>query len=189
MLAVDIVCQKHRLHFLGLIIAIEKIAEASGEERNQLRGFFALHSAESFSHAQQLEPAVGAAGALGRAAVPEKTAADNEPVFSADRPRARMCPRRAAKVCEIQRWRVRDQPTTGTTCPSGNGTSKPGSQGTIRSPCAPRSRSRIIVGRNMLAMYEVVEARQPGAISSVTQQPPTISRRSRTRVENPARER
>jgi hypothetical protein len=35
-------------------------------------------------------------------------------------------------------------------------------------------------------MYEVVEARQPGAICSVTQQPPAISRRSRTSVRNPA---
>ena len=41
----------------------------------------------------------------------------------------------------------------------------------------------------MLAMYEVVDARQPGAISSVTQHPPTISRRSRTRVEYPERAR
>src|ERR1035438_4148270 len=44
-------------------------------------------------------------------------------------------------------------------------------------------------GRSMLAMYEVVDARQPGAICSVTQHPPTMSRRSRTRVEYPARAR
>jgi len=41
----------------------------------------------------------------------------------------------------------------------------------------------------MLATYDVVDARQPGAISSVTQQPPTISRRSATSVESPPRER
>ena len=41
-------------------MAVEKIAEASGEERNQLRGFFALHSAKSFSDAQEFEPALGA---------------------------------------------------------------------------------------------------------------------------------
>ena len=41
-------------------------------------------------------------------------------------------------------------------------------------------------GRSMLAMYEVVEARHPGAISSVTQAPPTSGRRSRTSVERPA---
>jgi hypothetical protein len=41
-------------------------------------------------------------------------------------------------------------------------------------------------GRNMLAMYDVVDARHPGAISSVTQHPPTMSRRSSTSVDNPA---
>ncbi len=44
-------------------------------------------------------------------------------------------------------------------------------------------------GRSMLAMYEVVEARQPGAISSVTHAPPTIDRRSTTSVDSPARAR
>ena len=44
-------------------------------------------------------------------------------------------------------------------------------------------------GRSMLAMYDVVDARQPGAISSVTQAPPTISRRSSTSVRRPARAR
>ena len=45
-------------------------------------------------------------------------------------------------------------------------------------------------GRNMLAIYEAVETRQPGArsgsISSVTAQPPTIARRSSTSVVSPA---
>ena len=44
-------------------------------------------------------------------------------------------------------------------------------------------------GRSIEAMYEVVEARTPGAISSVTQAPPTISRRSTTRTFTPARAR
>ena len=61
MLAVNIVRQKHRLHFFRFIMAIEKIAEASGEERDKLGGFIALHSAESFSHAQEFEPAPDAA--------------------------------------------------------------------------------------------------------------------------------
>ena len=55
--AVNIVRQKHRLHFFRFVMAIEKIAEASGEERDKLGGFIALHSAESFSHAQEFEPA------------------------------------------------------------------------------------------------------------------------------------
>ena len=38
-------------------------------------------------------------------------------------------------------------------------------------------------------MYEAVEARTPGAISSVTQAPPTTSRRSSTIVRRPARAR
>ena len=40
MLSVDVVRQKHRLDFLGFVIAVEEIAEASSEERNQLAGFF-----------------------------------------------------------------------------------------------------------------------------------------------------
>src|SRR3984885_9096362 len=57
MLAVNVVRQKHRFHFFGFVMAIQKIAQASREERNQLRHFFALHLAKSFSHAQQFKPA------------------------------------------------------------------------------------------------------------------------------------
>ena len=39
----------------------------------------------------------------------------------------------------------------------GKGTTSAGSQGTMQRPCALRFRSRITVGRSMLAMYEVVE--------------------------------
>src|SRR5271156_5106526 len=60
-LAVNIVRQKHRLQFFGFIMAVEKIAKATGEKRNELRGFFALHAAKSFSYAQQFEPASRAA--------------------------------------------------------------------------------------------------------------------------------
>ena len=48
-------------------MAIEKIAEASSEERNQLRGFIALHAAESFPDAHKFQPARGtAACGIGR---------------------------------------------------------------------------------------------------------------------------
>src|SRR5271167_2858175 len=59
--AVNVVRQKHRLHFLGFVVAVEKIAKASSEERNQLRNFFTPHSSKSFSHAQHFEPTPGAA--------------------------------------------------------------------------------------------------------------------------------
>jgi hypothetical protein len=42
-------------------------------------------------------------------------------------------------------------------------------------------------GESMLAMYEAVEARQSGAISSIAQHPPATGRRSTTSVEKPAR--
>ncbi len=36
MFSVNIVGEKHRLHFFGFVIAIEKIAEAAGQERDEL---------------------------------------------------------------------------------------------------------------------------------------------------------
>src|SRR6202050_5103568 len=55
-LAINIVRQKHCFHFFGFVMTIQKIAKASREERKELRNFFALHPAKSFSHAQQFEP-------------------------------------------------------------------------------------------------------------------------------------
>src|SRR5215467_5682480 len=72
------------------------------------------------------------------------------------------------------------------TSPPSTATCTAGSHGTIRKPCLPSSRALITSGRSMLAMYEVVEARQPGATSSVTQAPPITSRRWRTSVARPA---
>ncbi len=57
----------------------------------------------------------------------------------------------------------------------------------MRSPCRARLMSLMISGRSIDAMYDVVEALTPGMISSVTQAPPTTSRRSSTRVFRPAR--
>ena len=76
------------------------------------------------------------------------------------------------------------------TVPSSKAAWTPGSQATIFNPYDPSFRSRMIVGRNMLAIYDAVETRQPGArsgsTSSVTAQPPTMSRRSNTATRFPA---
>ncbi len=57
MLAVDIVGQKHRLHFLRFVIVIEKFSQASGKKRNQLRNLSTRNSAKPFASAKQIAPA------------------------------------------------------------------------------------------------------------------------------------
>ena len=62
MLAVDVVGQKHRLHFLGLIVMIEKLAQAAGEERYKLRDFSTGNATKSFPHPEQVSPALHGGG-------------------------------------------------------------------------------------------------------------------------------
>ena len=54
---------------------------------------------------------------------------------------------------------------------------------------AGEPRSRTIWGRSRLCTYAAVETLKPGQSSSVTQAPPTNSRRSRTSTRRPARAR
>ena len=62
MLAINVVGKEHGLHFFGLVIVIEKFAQASGQEGNQLRDFVTRNPAEFFSHAKQVGPAAHASG-------------------------------------------------------------------------------------------------------------------------------
>src|SRR5262249_44854099 len=52
-LAVHVVGQDHRLDGVGLVVAIEELTEAAGEERDQLRDFGRRNSAEPFTDAEQ----------------------------------------------------------------------------------------------------------------------------------------
>ncbi len=56
-LAVDIIREKQRFDFLGLVVPIEKIAQAASKERNKLSDFLCRHPAKPISDAQQLPPA------------------------------------------------------------------------------------------------------------------------------------
>src|SRR4051794_6328246 len=73
--------------------------------------------------------------------------------------------------------------------PSGSGANRYGSCGNTSSPCAARSSSSMIRPRKSDSVYAPGDARTPGHSSSVTQAPPTISRRSNTSTDNPARAR
>src|SRR3954452_21319622 len=71
--------------------------------------------------------------------------------------------------------------------PSGSGANRYGSCGKTSSPCAARSSSSMIRPRKSDSVYAPGEARTPGHSSSVTHAPPTISRRSKTSTDSPAR--
>src|SRR6185503_19788463 len=73
--------------------------------------------------------------------------------------------------------------------PSGNGANRYGSCTATSSPCAARSSSRTISGRKSDSVYAAGDARTPGYSSSVTQAPPTMSRRSKHSTVSPARAR
>ena len=62
MLAINVVGQKHGLHLLGFVIVVEKLAQAAGEKRNQLRDFCAGNSAKTLAHAKQIGPSAQACG-------------------------------------------------------------------------------------------------------------------------------
>src|SRR5579863_7104863 len=56
MLAVHVVRQENRLHFFGFIVVIEKLSQAAGEKRNELRDFCARNSPKPFAHPEQVTP-------------------------------------------------------------------------------------------------------------------------------------
>ena len=62
MLTVDVVGEEHGLDLLGLVISIEKLAEAARQKRNKLRDFLARDRPETFAHAEQIRPAMHAGG-------------------------------------------------------------------------------------------------------------------------------
>src|SRR5438552_9480764 len=67
MLAIDVVGKEHGFHLFGLVVVIEKFAQASGQEGDQLRDFLARNTAESLSGVKQVSPAAHAFGVdLGR---------------------------------------------------------------------------------------------------------------------------
>ena len=73
-------------------------------------------------------------------------------------------------------------------CPSGN-TLSDGPAWSTRSPRSRRRMSSQIASRSIDSTYAPGEARNPGANSSVTHAPPTMSRRSSTSVRSPPRAR
>ena len=70
MLAIDVVGKKHGLDLFGLVIVIEKFAQASGEKGNQLRNFIAGNAAEFLPDAKQVASSRACFGCRSRAAAP-----------------------------------------------------------------------------------------------------------------------
>ena len=81
MLPVHVICEKHRLDCVGFIIAVEKLAEASREEGNELCDFRTRDLSEALAHPHQVGPASCAFERQPPGAAREKTAADSEPTF------------------------------------------------------------------------------------------------------------
>ena len=56
MLAVDVVGEKQGLDFIGFIMAIQKVAQTPGQERNELRNFQVGDRPESFGNPKKVRP-------------------------------------------------------------------------------------------------------------------------------------
>ncbi len=56
-LAVDVVGEEERLDLLGLVVAVEEVAEAPGQERHHARDLVSRDPAEALAHAQRLHHA------------------------------------------------------------------------------------------------------------------------------------
>src|SRR5882757_9712058 len=56
MLARHIICEEHRLDFLGFVMPIEKIAQAGSKKRNKLPDLFRRHPPKTIPDAQQFPP-------------------------------------------------------------------------------------------------------------------------------------
>ena len=182
MLPVNVVGQEHRLYFFGFVFRSRKSPRLPVRNETSSaaslpcipRNLFPTRSNSSNPPAPRNE---------GSGRCFRKNGCKYRPAASVAHPPAQKFPHRAEKVFEIPPRSARGPPTT----------APPDHPGTERARIArhhPQSMpGKIQVSNhrraNMLAMYDVVEARQPGAISSVTQQPPTISRRSKTSVEIP----
>src|SRR5271169_3231312 len=62
MLAIDVVGEKHGLHLFRFVMVVEKLAQAAGEERDQLRNFVARDSPKPPACAEQIHPSTKAGG-------------------------------------------------------------------------------------------------------------------------------
>ena len=186
-LSVDVVREEERLDLLALVVAVQEVAEASRQERDHPRDLARprFRGTASRRGCASRIPAPSARADLGRRLEEERLEVARqalELVVDADE-RARV---RRGEPLRAPAPSCRGRTTRARRSPSGNGTSSAGSHGTIRKPVAAPGRGRgSPPGRSMLAMYDVVDARQPGAISSVTQAPPTTPRRSTTSVAEP----
>ncbi len=150
-LAVDVVGQEERLDLLGLVVAVQKIAQASGQKRDHPADLVARDSAKPPADPQRLEQSGETAGVHVRRRLQEEGLEVArqllELVVHPDE-RARV----GGESFESSRTVRSRSDHHGATVPSGNGTSRAGSQGTMRSPCRARLRSRMTSGRSMLAM-------------------------------------
>jgi len=70
--AVDVVGQEQRFYFFGFVIAVEKLAEAAREERDELRDFRGGDSTKAFAGAKQVGPSVERLGARCRRRLEKK---------------------------------------------------------------------------------------------------------------------
>ena len=152
-LAVDVVGQEQRLDLVRLVVAVEELAEAAGQERRPSpRSRRREMPRNAPPHAQRPRGGRRARWRARPAAAPGRRAAGSARASSSGRPRARTCPRppgRGAAISSVVRSRSGHQASV---VRSGKGTSRAGEQGTMRSPWARRRRSRITSGRSMLAM-------------------------------------
>ena len=133
-LAVDVVGEEERLDLLGLVVAVEEVSEAAGQERDHAADLAARDRRETPADPQRLEEAREAPRVhVRRRLEKEGLEVAREPlqlVVDADE-RARVARPRASSSSRTVRSRSDHQ---GTTVPSGNGTSSAGSHGTIRRP-------------------------------------------------------